>query len=136
MYVYVYICIYVCIYIYKIHIYIYTHTHIYLYAHLKKIHFKEDCCHWGLVIKLCPTFVIPWNVACRLLCPWGFPGKTIGAGCHVLLQGIFRTQSEPDMHWQAGYNWAIWEALKKDYSSPKLRKKFNLKYICYNFPHL
>ena len=28
----------------------------------------------------------------RLLCPWNFPGKNIGAGCHSLLQGIFQTQ--------------------------------------------
>ena len=28
----------------------------------------------------------------RLLCPWDFPGKDIGVGCHFLLQGIFPTQ--------------------------------------------
>ena len=28
----------------------------------------------------------------RLLCPWDSPGKTIGVGCHFLLQGIFSTQ--------------------------------------------
>ena len=28
----------------------------------------------------------------RLLCPWDFPGKSIGVGCHFLLQGIFPTQ--------------------------------------------
>ena len=50
-----------------------------------------------------------WNIVCvhsvvpdalrrhglqpvRLLCPWGFPGKSAGAGCHFLLQGIFPTQ--------------------------------------------
>ena len=27
----------------------------------------------------------------RLLCPWGFPSKTIGVGCHFLLQGVFPT---------------------------------------------
>ena len=26
------------------------------------------------------------------LCPWDFPGKNSGAGCHFLLQGIFLTQ--------------------------------------------
>ena len=30
--------------------------------------------------------------ASRLLCPWNFPGKNMGAGCHFLLQGIFPTQ--------------------------------------------
>ena len=31
-----------------------------------------------------------WPV--RLLCPWDFPGKNTGVGCHFLLQGIFLTQ--------------------------------------------
>ena len=35
----------------------------------------------------------PWTVAHpRLLCPWNFPGKNTGEGCHVFLQGIFPTQ--------------------------------------------
>ena len=29
----------------------------------------------------------------RLLCPWDFPGKNTGVGCHFLLQGIFLTTS-------------------------------------------
>ena len=28
----------------------------------------------------------------RHLCPWNFPGKSTGADCHFLLQGIFLTQ--------------------------------------------
>ena len=28
----------------------------------------------------------------KLFCPWDFPGKNTGAGCHSLLQGIFPTQ--------------------------------------------
>ena len=27
----------------------------------------------------------------RLLCPWNYPGKRTGVGCHFLLQGIFLT---------------------------------------------
>ena len=42
----------------------------------------------------------------RLLCPWDFPGKNTGVGCHALLQEIFPTQeSNPHLldllHWQA-----------------------------------
>ena len=42
----------------------------------------------------------------RLLCPWNFPGKNTGMGCHFLLQGIFPTyRSNPHLlhhlHWQA-----------------------------------
>ena len=41
----------------------------------------------------------------RLLCPWNFPGKNMGVGCHFLLQGIFPPQgSNPHLlrllHWQ------------------------------------
>lgn len=37
-------------------------------------------------------FVTSWTVACQrteILCPWDFPGKNSGAGCHFLLQGTF-----------------------------------------------
>ena len=38
-------------------------------------------------------FATPWTVACtKLLCPWDFPGKSTGVGCHFFLQGIFQTQ--------------------------------------------
>ena len=30
----------------------------------------------------------------RFLCPWNFPGKNTGVGCHFLFQGIFRPR-----HW-------------------------------------
>ena len=41
----------------------------------------------------------------RLFCPWNFPGKNTGVGCHFLLKGIFLTQgSNPHLlcllHWQ------------------------------------
>ena len=40
-----------------------------------------------------------------LLCPWHFPGKNTGVGCHFLLQGIFPTQGSNLcllhlLHWQ------------------------------------
>ena len=43
----------------------------------------------------------------RLLCPWDFPGKNTGVGCHFLLQGIFLTQGSSSsllslLHWQVG----------------------------------
>ena len=39
----------------------------------------------------------------RLFCPWNFPGKNNGMGCHFFRQGIFPTQgSNPSLpHWQA-----------------------------------
>ena len=39
-----------------------------------------------------------------LLCPWDFPGKKTGVGCHFLLQGIFLTQeSNPGLSWAGGF---------------------------------
>ena len=39
----------------------------------------------------------------RLLCPWDFPSKNTGIGCHFLLQGIFPTQVSKLrlLHWQS-----------------------------------
>ena len=39
----------------------------------------------------------------RLLCPWDFPGKNTGLGCHSFLQRIFPTQGLNPclLHWQA-----------------------------------
>ena len=40
----------------------------------------------------------------KLLCPWDFPGRNTGLGCHALLREIFLTQgSNPCLlHWEAG----------------------------------
>ena len=40
----------------------------------------------GVVAKPCPTLATSWTVAHRLLCPWDFPSKSTGVGCHLLLQ--------------------------------------------------
>ena len=39
----------------------------------------------------------------RLLCPWDFPDKNTGVGCHFLLHGVLSIQgSNPRLlHWQA-----------------------------------
>ena len=52
-------------------------------------------------------FATPWTVARQALCPWDFPGKNTGVGCHFLLQGIFPTQKLNLcllylLQWQAG----------------------------------
>ena len=31
----------------------------------------------------------PWTTAHQALCPWDFPGKSTGVGCHCLLQYIY-----------------------------------------------
>ena len=47
------------------------------------------CVHTQSCLTLCdPMDCKPT----RLLCPWDFPGKNTGVGCHFLLQEIFPTQ--------------------------------------------
>ena len=50
------------------------------------------CGGGGLVAKSCLILVTPWTVPTRLPCPWDFPSKNIGVGCHFFLQVIFPTQ--------------------------------------------
>ena len=45
-----------------------------------------------LVAQLCLTLQPHGLGPARLLCPWDFPGKNTGVGCHSLLQGIFPSQ--------------------------------------------
>ena len=40
---------------------------------------------WVLVTQLYPALVTPWIIASRLPCPWDFPGKNTGVGCHFFL---------------------------------------------------
>ena len=52
-------------------------------------------------------FETPW-IASRVLCPWDFPGKNTGVGCHLLLQeGLLSQGSNPRLlsllHWEADF---------------------------------
>ena len=44
-----------------------------------------------VLLWLCPTLCDPVDPT-RLLCPWNFPFRNTGVGCHFLLQGIFSIQ--------------------------------------------
>ena len=61
----------------------------------------KNRCTCFLITKSC---LILYNTtdSISLLCPWDFPGKNFGMGCHLLLQGIFPIQgSNPHLgHWQ------------------------------------
>ena len=40
-------------------------------------------------LQSCPTLWDPIDgKPTRFLCPWDFPGKSTGVGCHCLLQGL------------------------------------------------
>ena len=50
----------------------------------------------------------------RLLCPWDFPGKNPGGGCHFLFQGSFQPRDWTDVCCTGRrilYHWATWEAM-------------------------
>ena len=49
---------------------------------------------WGMCCgQSCPVPCDPMDCSPpKLLCPWDFPVKNTGVGCHCLLQGIFLTQ--------------------------------------------
>ena len=56
------------------------------------------------------------NFSASLPCPWDFPGKSTGVGCHSLLQRILPTQgSNPGLSHSGEllYHCATWEALCK-----------------------
>ena len=62
----------------------------------------SKCLHECSVAQSCPI-LWPYGLQpSKLLCPWNFPGKNTGTGCHFLLQGIFLTQGlNPHLlHWQ------------------------------------
>ena len=44
------------------------------------------------VNSVMPDCLQPHELPTRLLCPWNFPGKNIGVGCHFQHQGIFLNQ--------------------------------------------
>ena len=50
----------------------------------------------------------------RLLCPWDFPGKSTGVGCHHLLRGRYysATKSNELLMWSMQQHEWIWKTLK------------------------
>ena len=64
--------------------------------------FKVNLLREGLLLfsrqVVSDSVATPW-----FLCPWDFPGKNTGVGCHFLLQGIFPTSQGLNprlLHWQ------------------------------------
>ena len=46
----------------------------------------------------CPTLRPPRTVAAGLPCPWDFPDKNTGVGCHLLLQGPGSSRCRDQTH--------------------------------------
>jgi len=72
----------------------------------------------------------------RLLCPWSFPGKNTGVGCHFLIQGIFPIRgSNPHLlsllHCrQILYHSTTWEAFLLKSSSSDTSEHTLCDYAC------
>ena len=67
-----------------------------------------DVCVHLFVVAQSPSHAVssetPWTVAGWILCPWDFPGRSKGVGCHFLFQGISQAQGSNLrlLNWQAG----------------------------------
>ena len=67
------------------------HLNTLVLVHLCSQALPSSCVHACLVIQ--SDSLQPYRLQpARFFCPWDFPGKNTGVGCHVLLQGIFPTQ--------------------------------------------
>ena len=90
------------------------------------LHFKRelDVLKWKWSRSVMSDCLRPHGLwPTRLLCPWDFPGKNAGVGCHFLFQEIFPTQglnpglprcrqtllSEPPGHLKMQVEWStLW----------------------------
>ena len=88
-----------------------------------KLHKRRDLvcvvhcflCVWVLNHSVMSNFLWPHGLKpTRLFCPWNFPVKNPGVGCHFLLQGLFLTQGWnthlPHCRWILDHC-TTWEAL-------------------------
>ena len=58
----------------------------------------------------------------RLLCPWNFPGKNTGVGCHFYFQVIFLTQgSNPNLQRLLHCEWVLYPLSHQ--GSPRIAKR-------------
>ena len=73
------------------HTHTHTHTHTPMGRNLIKL-FHSKIHPWWYSFPCAQSSVLSDSLQlepARLLCPWNFPGKNTGMGCHFLLQGIF-----------------------------------------------
>ena len=63
------------------------------YLHRPRLRERKCVCVCVCVCRVsCANSLPSHGWPTKLLCPWDFPAKNTGAGCHSLLQGIFLTQ--------------------------------------------
>ena len=89
-----------------------------------KIRCKSAANPCAVLCSVVPNSLRPHGLEpARVLCPWNFPGKNTGVGCHCLLQGISPTQgSNPYLlgllYWQAdSLPRATWKAPDQTHQS-------------------
>ena len=101
--------------------------------HLLCARYRSSCFGYVMVVYLLSRVLLLWSHGLQpagFLCPWDFPGKNTGVGCHFLLQGIFLTQGL-NLHLQHCrqilYHWATRETLLRLYQGLKWKKVSKLK---------
>ena len=119
------ICMYVCVCVY-IYIKIYGYIYVCIWMAYSpwctmKItqHCKATVCVYSCVLtQSCPTLLPYGLLLTRSLCPWDFPGKKTGVGCHFLLQEIFATQGS-NLHLLSLLPWQVDSLPLSHLGSPK-----------------
>ena len=48
-------------------------------------------------------FGTPWTEPTRLLCPWNFPGKNTGVGCHIVIKNLLSCYLNKSILFYANY---------------------------------
>ena len=104
-----------------IYIYIYSHTHKHIYTHTHTHTHTHTYIYiyiwwwWWFSHSVGSDSLPPHELLpTRLLCPWDFPGKHTGLGCHFLLRGSSWLRDQIWVSCLAGgflMDWAIKEAL-------------------------
>ena len=84
---------------------------------------QKGCC---LVAKLCLTLLWPHGLwPTRLFCPWDFPGKNTGVGCHIMRRS-FQPRDQTHIFCTGRkilYRWATREAPSKGRKCKRKGKK-------------
>ena len=70
------------------------------------------------------TSLLPWTVACRLLCPWNSPGQNTGVGSCFFSRGSSQPRDWTQVFHIAGRFFTLWATRKAQVSYPKYISPF------------
>ena len=81
--------------------------------------------------------ICPWIFHGVFLCPWDFPGKNTGGGCHFLIQRILPTPESNTclLHWQMDFLPLSHLGSLLSYTIHKKQLKMDLRLECKTWNH-